>query len=465
MGPAMFEGSISRADLFRTLCFFADVRKKRPALHSIRSAWLGAALCCILGDRRGAMHVVHIALLDCARELLFDQPPETEANRSGSILARRHVECRTLAEDELGIPPLDRSDSLSTAFIARHDQIQPRPPVSLAEATAFNIGLLRAILSATKAFEQMESSSGIEAAMRQIRLTGVGRYPRAIARALADHTESLSAGMESADLESLLGTPARHTVELEHLARQLDTRSRRSSGFSNRVATLAAKSLKAVSPNDARAHRIYRAGLLHSVGELALDTPHAKARLNNSCAFTREQLRLVPYWSQRLATHVPGIKEEADLASFAFERLDGTGYFRGTSAGRFGPAEQLLAISLAWCTHADSVTNSDANRARDAAAFLRVHAAAFDSHLVRAVIEAAGDEPLLATGGIAKGPLSPREIEVLRQIRLGKSSKAVARSLEISPGTVRTHIDRIFNKLGCRTRATALLQACSLGLL
>ncbi|MDC6169570.1 response regulator transcription factor, partial [Paucibacter sp. XJ19-41] len=63
------------------------------------------------------------------------------------------------------------------------------------------------------------------------------------------------------------------------------------------------------------------------------------------------------------------------------------------------------------------------------------------------------------------GPLSAREIEVLRRISHGESNKEAARALGISPSTVRAHLENIFRKLDCTTRAAATLKALTMGLL
>jgi DNA-binding CsgD family transcriptional regulator len=54
---------------------------------------------------------------------------------------------------------------------------------------------------------------------------------------------------------------------------------------------------------------------------------------------------------------------------------------------------------------------------------------------------------------------------VLHWISNGASNKAVALKLSISPSTVRTHVESVFRKLGCSTRAAATLKAAQLGLL
>ena len=61
--------------------------------------------------------------------------------------------------------------------------------------------------------------------------------------------------------------------------------------------------------------------------------------------------------------------------------------------------------------------------------------------------------------------LTPRERDVLAMISQGFSNKHIARSLEISPETVKTHVKRIFLKLAVNTRAEAVCRAGSLGLL
>jgi len=61
--------------------------------------------------------------------------------------------------------------------------------------------------------------------------------------------------------------------------------------------------------------------------------------------------------------------------------------------------------------------------------------------------------------------LTPRERDVLAMISQGLSNKRIARTLEISPETVKTHVKRIFPKLAVNTRTEAVYRATSLGLL
>lgn len=71
----------------------------------------------------------------------------------------------------------------------------------------------------------------------------------------------------------------------------------------------------------------------------------------------------------------------------------------------------------------------------------------------------------LAERAMAGGPLSPREIEVLRWIAEGKSNKEIAALLFISEGTVKTHVLSIHEKLGAGDRTEAVVTAIKRGIL
>lgn len=51
--------------------------------------------------------------------------------------------------------------------------------------------------------------------------------------------------------------------------------------------------------------------------------------------------------------------------------------------------------------------------------------------------------------------LSPREREVLQRLAVGDSNKMIARTLELSPHTVKRHVVNILDKLGARSRGQA----------
>lgn len=61
--------------------------------------------------------------------------------------------------------------------------------------------------------------------------------------------------------------------------------------------------------------------------------------------------------------------------------------------------------------------------------------------------------------------LTPREIEVLRHLALGKSNKEIADILSIGDETVKTHVGNLLSKLGVQNRAQAVVQVLKRGLL
>ena len=64
-----------------------------------------------------------------------------------------------------------------------------------------------------------------------------------------------------------------------------------------------------------------------------------------------------------------------------------------------------------------------------------------------------------------KGPsLSPRETEVLHLLAEGLSAGSIGRRLFISESTIKTHIGKIYDKLGATNRAQAVMIAVRLGL-
>ena len=60
--------------------------------------------------------------------------------------------------------------------------------------------------------------------------------------------------------------------------------------------------------------------------------------------------------------------------------------------------------------------------------------------------------------------LTPRQIDVLRLLVDGGSNKRIARALDLSPSTVKTHLEAIFERLRVNSRTQAVVAAARLGL-
>ena len=61
--------------------------------------------------------------------------------------------------------------------------------------------------------------------------------------------------------------------------------------------------------------------------------------------------------------------------------------------------------------------------------------------------------------------ISPRELVVLKELAAGRSNKEIARRLEVSPNTVKTHLARLYEKLGAQRRTDAVNRARELGII
>ncbi|AKA95922.1 response regulator [Corynebacterium ulcerans] len=72
-------------------------------------------------------------------------------------------------------------------------------------------------------------------------------------------------------------------------------------------------------------------------------------------------------------------------------------------------------------------------------------------------------DPKRINEGLAE-PLTPRELEILELIALGKSNPEIASQLFISLPTVKTHVGRVLTKTGSRDRVHAVLFAFKRGL-
>ncbi|MHB0875030.1 MAG: response regulator [Anaerolineae bacterium] len=71
----------------------------------------------------------------------------------------------------------------------------------------------------------------------------------------------------------------------------------------------------------------------------------------------------------------------------------------------------------------------------------------------------------LASDERREDELSAREMEVLQLLASGASNKAIAGQLALTENTVKSHISRIFDKLGVQNRAEAVSTAIKRGLL
>lgn len=311
---------------------------------------------------------------------------------------------------------------------------------------------------------------GVEEALALARGRADSLYPAflvdASAPCAAAWTSALDAPvapwMQAADQPASMSRP----IGLELVGDVIDLKLAWMTGYSRRVARLARDSAVHLGLDAAACRRTYRAGLIHGIGRASVpntvwNTPEPLP------AASLERVRLVPYWTSRAAGQIDGLAAEAEIASFAFERRDGSGHFRGRSGAAMPLEGQVVAAAEQWV----SLSTRRPWRAGlgEAQALERMKADAdagrFDPEVVAALCASIlhGTPSKAAAPPQAEPALSPRELEVLRCIGRGDNTKEVARALGISPSTVRTHVERLFQKLECTTRAAATLKAVTRG--
>jgi DNA-binding NarL/FixJ family response regulator len=73
-------------------------------------------------------------------------------------------------------------------------------------------------------------------------------------------------------------------------------------------------------------------------------------------------------------------------------------------------------------------------------------------------------EHLLDDDPVLLDPLTPREMDVLRLLVEGLTNQGIAQALTLSPGTVKSYLQTVFQKLDASDRTQAAVKAIRLGL-
>jgi HD-GYP domain-containing protein (c-di-GMP phosphodiesterase class II)/DNA-binding CsgD family transcriptional regulator len=246
-------------------------------------------------------------------------------------------------------------------------------------------------------------------------------------------------------------------AQLEGLARAIadfaDLKSPWTLGHSPAVAELAAG---AVASEDREATMF--AGLLHDIGRAAVsngiwDKPGALASAQ------WDQVRLYPYYTERILARTPAFARIATLASAHRECLDGSGYHRAVSEDALSEPMRVLGAADAYVAmRADRAHRPALSADETERQLLRAVA---DGRLceraVAAVLAAAGHAPAPAPAPVCG--LTEREVQVLGLLARGLMNKQIAAELVVSARTVQHHVAHIYDKIDRRTRAGAAMFA------
>lgn len=173
-----------------------------------------------------------------------------------------------------------------------------------------------------------------------------------------------------------------------------------------------------------------------------------------------ERVRLHSHYTERAFAQSPALAVLGRVAGAHHERLDGSGYHRGTRAPDLDQAARVLAAADAYAAMCEARPYRPAHEPGDAAGELRREADAgrLDIDAVDAVLGAAGHRVAVRVAELPAG-LTPREHEVLLALARGGSNQQIADELGISAKTVGHHVQHVYQKAGVRSRAAATLWA------
>jgi HD-GYP domain-containing protein (c-di-GMP phosphodiesterase class II) len=513
--PAATDG-IRLAELVAALSLGVDLGFGQPMEHVLRECMIALRLAERIGLDEAERSTVYYAALLVNVGCHSDAHEQAKwfgddiALRSGKYeheYRSLRAAAATMRLVGSGNPPLHRFRvGLEFAISGRHDfDGMIARHSSFARALAERLGLAQAVQDAVgAAYEQWDGRGWPEglageripigARLTQFaefvevahRLGGVGaaialaerqsgsQFDPALAETLRADPEAILGGLDSARTwEAVIDAePAlRVTVSgdgfdaaLLAIADFVDLKSPYTLGHARCVAELATATAARLGASENEQRLLRRAALIHDVGRLGVsnaiwDKPGPLG------AGEWERVRMHPYLTERMLHQSAALAPLAAIAVQHRERLDGSGYPRGLSGGAVSRPARILGAVDAYQSMRELRPHRPALGADEAAAELRADARAgkLDAEAVDAVLAAAGHEVPRRREWPAG--LTGREIDVLRLLARGCSSKQIAAELVITPKTARNHIEHIYAKIDTSSRVGASLFATEHGLL
>jgi HD-GYP domain-containing protein (c-di-GMP phosphodiesterase class II) len=173
-----------------------------------------------------------------------------------------------------------------------------------------------------------------------------------------------------------------------------------------------------------------------------------------------ERVRLHPHFTERAFAQSTALAPIGILAGTHHERLDGSGYHRGTRGPAIDQAARVLAAADCYSAMREARPYRPALDAPAAEAELLREAkeGRLDAEAVDAVLNAGGHRVRQRHRERPAG-LTERELEVLLVLVRGESNHEIAQDLGISAKTVGHHVQHVYQKAGVRSRAAATLWA------
>ena len=365
---------------------------------------------------------------------------------------------------------LDLPGSVGDLLVHRFERWDGHGPLGRAKGDEIPLPMRIVHLAVDAAFQRL--LGGDERVVRLARDRAGHAFDPEVAACLTNHAKEILAWDEHASVwEETVSCEPRPPLALEGeaLDRALaamgnfaDLISPYLAGHSAAVAELAVAAARHCRIDEADVEALRHAALVHDLGRVAIRSGiwQKHGPLN---ADEWEQVRLHPYYTERVLARSEFLAALAPVAGAHHERLDGSGYHRGSAGEELTLPARMLAAADAYC----AMTAPRPHRrplplvqATDELA----HAASdgrLDVHAVAAVLEAAGQQlPRLER----PSGLTEREATVVGLLARGLQTKEIAVALGISAKTADRHIQNAYRKIGVSTRAAATLFAMEHGL-
>jgi HD-GYP domain-containing protein (c-di-GMP phosphodiesterase class II) len=318
----------------------------------------------------------------------------------------------------------------------------------------------------------LRAAHGDDAALAKLKARRGGAYDPRVADRFLRAAPELIGGIDVVSWEAVLALEPKPHADLSEaefdaaclaIADFTDLKSPYTPGHSRAVSALAGDAARRCGLPEADVVDVARAGLLHDLGQVAVSA-RILIKPGPLSDAEREQVRLHPYFGERVLSRPKALARLGAIVGQHHERLDGSGYHRGARAAALIPQGRILAAAEAYQELIETRPHRPAHSTEAAAEALKQESRAgrLDADAVAAVLAAAGHRSTQRRRLVAG--LTEREIEVLRLIARGHSTKEIARSLGISPKTVDNHIQHFYAKIAVKTRAGATLFAIEHGL-
>jgi HD-GYP domain-containing protein (c-di-GMP phosphodiesterase class II)/DNA-binding CsgD family transcriptional regulator len=397
--------------------------------------------------------------LDFARIVVFEL---TQGSRFGQRFVATTCEVGRATARRLGLP-----DSVQRGLYEVNESWNGKGGPQGLRGEAISIAGRVAQLGFTAA--HFTAIGGAELATAVVRQRAGSSLDPAIATGF---TEAASTILAAADVDDPKATvldaepapvrtvePARLTEVAAVIGDIADLKSPFMLGHAAGVAALATAAAERLRLDASEIERLHVAALLHDVGRVGI-SDGTWERPGPLTATQWEQVRLHTYHSERILARSTALEPMAKIAGMHHERIDGSGYHRGSvsreipmGARILGAADAFQAMTQARAHRGALSENAAADTIHD-----EVRAGRLDPDAAAAVLDAAGRAWTRGRRTTPAG-LSDREIEVLRAMARGSTNRDIARRFAISPRTAEHHVQHIYTKIGVSSRAAAALFA------